>query len=427
MRLRLVVLASLLTALAAGTLPAVGQAAPRHNHGLTINVIPHSIQAGDDVTIYGRLKGTNASGQTIVLYQHLDGFGGGYTKMAQTTTRSGGFYEFPESNVLTNRSWFVAGPDNTHSRTVFERVAAQVSTPVASSPDFDTNRPFVFTGSVTPPVHAGDRVLLQQQINGSDDWRTLEVRRLNRASDYRFVYRFRTPGERDIRVVFRGDHRNIKGVSDAVSVTIQQAEVRGFTITSSSRIINYGSLAVISGVLDQPGTTTPESGKEVVLCGRTADQRRFACSQVTTTGSNGSYSFTVAPPQDELYQVRPSLPPKRRTAVLFEGVRDIVTMGASSTTSTVGGTVTFSGTVTPNKAGHVIYLQRLGKDNEWHTVKVTLVRSNSTYLFTWTFRSAGSRQFRARITSDEHDVGAASPPVTMSVGSAPASSLPPAT
>lgn len=424
MRLRLIALASLLTALAVGSVPAIGQAAPRHNHGLTIHVIPHSIQAGDDVTIYGRLTGPNASGQTIVLYQHLAGFGGGYTRVGQTTTGSRGFYEFSESDVLTNRSWFTTGPDSTHSRTVFERVAALVSTPVASSTTFDTNHPVVFTGSVTPPVHASDRVLLQQQINGTDDWRTLKVGRLNSASDYRFVYRFRTPGERDIRVVFPGDRRNTKGVSDAVSVAIQQAEVRGFTITSSSPIITYGSSAVISGVLDKPGTTTPESGTAVVLCGRTADQLTFTCNQVATTGNDGSYSFTVSPPQNELYQVRTSLPPKRHTALLFEGVRDVVTMSASSTTSTVGGKVTFTGTVTPDKAGRVIYLQRLGRDGDWHSVEIAVVRSNSTYQFSWTFGSAGSKEFRARITSDEHNVGAASPPVTITVSPAPPSALP---
>jgi hypothetical protein len=420
MRLRFVVLASLLTALVAGTVPAAGNAAPRHNHGLTINAIPHSIQAGDSVLVYGRLKGGMVGGQPIVLYQHLDGFGGGYVAVANATTDSHGFYRFTEDDVLTNRSWFTRGPDHTHSRTVRERVEALVSPPTTTSSTIDTNHRVVFTGTVSPPVHAGDRVLLQQQINGSDDWRTLKIGRLNRASSYTIVTRFRVPGERDLRVVLPGDRRNVKSVSDTTTITVQQAQVNGFTINTSDPIINFGDSATISGVLSGTSSSVP-----VTLCSRAADQRRFTCGQVAMT-TNGSYSFTVSPPVNELYQVRTNLPPKRHTAVLFEGVKDIVTMNASSSSVPEGGTVTFTGTVTPDKAGHAIYLQRLGKDNDWHTVDVGRVRHDSSYQFSWTFGSSGTREFRARIPSDEHNVGAASAPVTINVTPAPTSSLPPA-
>ncbi len=195
MRLRFTVLALLLTALVAGALPAVGSAAPRHNHGLTINAIPHSILAGEDVLVYGHLKGGTVSGQSIVLYQHLAGFRGGYVPVASTKTDSRGFYEFTESNVSSNRSWFTRGPGNSHSRTVYERVAALVTPPTTSSSTIDTNHRVVFTGSVAPAIHAFDRVLLQEQVGGTDDWRTLKVARLDRASNYSIAYRFRVAGE----------------------------------------------------------------------------------------------------------------------------------------------------------------------------------------------------------------------------------------
>ena len=55
----------------------------------------------------------------------------------------------------------------------------------------------VFTGSVTPAVHAFDRVLLQRQVNGTDDWRTVKVARLDRNSNYAIPYRFRVPRSAD--------------------------------------------------------------------------------------------------------------------------------------------------------------------------------------------------------------------------------------
>lgn len=427
MCLRLAVLASVLTTLAGVGVPGLVSAAPRHNHGLTINATPDPILAGEGVTIYGQLNETPVASQTIVLYHHIAGSGSGYTPVSRTTTDSNGFYEFTraEGVVMTNRNWFVreAGKPRVHSRTIRERVAALVSLS-ASATSADTNHAIVFSGHVTPN-HASEHVLLQEQTGSGDDWRTLDRGSLGPDSNYAISYRWRVPGERDVRVVFPGDDRNIRGESDPAEVTIQQTQAPRFSINTSAPIINYGQSATISGVLDVPGTTTPEPDTAVKLCGQTAGQSRFVCNSATMTKADGSYSFTVAPTENELYQARTSLPPRRHSAVLIEGVRDVVTMTASSTSSTVGGQVTFTGTVTPDKAGHAIYLQRLGTDGDWHTVEVGHLNTGSTFQFSWTFGTAGTKQFRARITSDRRNVGGASPPVTITVAPAPASSLPP--
>jgi hypothetical protein len=72
----------------------------------------------------------------------------------------------------------------------------------------------------------------------------------------------------------------------------------------------------------------------------------------------------------------------------------------------------------------VIYLQRLGEDGDWHAVEIGRVKHDSTYQFAWTFGSAESQTFRARIISDKRNVGAASNKVTVNVTEAPISSLP---
>jgi len=110
--------------------------------------------------------------------------------------------------------------------------------------------------------------------------------------------------------------------------------------------------------------------------------------------------------------------------VLFQGVQDVVTVQSSSSTSTVGGQVTFSGSVSPDKAGHVIYLQKLGSDDDWHTVQVSTVTASSTFQFGWTFGTAGTKEFRARITGGPANVGGASPAVTIDVTQPALSSLP---
>jgi hypothetical protein len=416
MRIRLAVLASVVTTLVAVALPSVVTAAPRHNRGLTINAIPNPILAGEGVFIYGYLYTGPVAGQTIVLYHHLAG-SPGYTKVSQTTTDARGFYEFPraEDVVMTNRSWFVReqGVHRIHSRTVYERVAALVSIPSPSTTSAVTGQPVEFTGHVTPD-HSGERVILQEQNGTSDDWHDLKSGFLGPGSNYAITYRWSLAGDHDVRVLFPGDFRNIRGASDAVTVTVEQKQVPGFTITSSAQLTQYGQPVTISGVLDQPGSTTGEPNTPVTLWARNGYQSQFVPVADTITGADGSYSF--APPMpayNTLYLVRTTLAPHRHTAVLFEGVRDVVTLTPSSTTSTVGGRITFTGTVLPNQTGNVIYLQRLGPDGDWHNVEIRVVQYGSTFAFAWTFGKAGTYEFRARIASDHANVGGASTPPTV--------------
>src|ERR1700755_3199554 len=156
MRPRLVALASLLAALVAIGGPAVANAAPRHNHGLTINATPNPILAGEGVLIYGQLRGTDIGHKPILLYHRIAG-APRFTLVGVTRTDSHGFYEFTraEGVVLTRRSWFVGNP---HSGTLHERVQALV-TLAASATSTDTNHPITFTGTVTPN-HRFQRVLL---------------------------------------------------------------------------------------------------------------------------------------------------------------------------------------------------------------------------------------------------------------------------
>ena len=71
MRPRFAMLASLVAALAVAVAPGVAGAAPKHNHGLTINATPNPIVSGQGVLIYGQLKGSPVAGQPIVLYHRV--------------------------------------------------------------------------------------------------------------------------------------------------------------------------------------------------------------------------------------------------------------------------------------------------------------------------------------------------------------------
>ncbi len=433
MRPRFVMLCSALSAVALPAAPGLAAAAPHHNRGLTINATPNPILSGEGVLIYGQLKGTGDAGKTVVLYHHISDRGHpGYQIIGQTTTDSFGFYKFTreEGVVRTNRSWFtrLAGDPTVHSRTVYERVEALVSltsgTSGSGTVNGVTNHPLTFAGHVDPN-HAGERVYLQARSLGSDDWHALASGRLGAGSNYSITIHPRVAGTREVRAVFRGDDQNVRGVSDPLTVTIQQAQNPAFTINSATPVISYGSPATITGTL-LSSTATPAPSTAVTLCDRLADQSQFTCSQATTTGTDGSYSFTVSPTHNAVYYVRTVLPPARRTSALFIGVKDLITLSASSA-GTVGQSDTFSGTVTPDKSGKLVYLQRLGSDGDYHTVQVTQVQANGSYSISRVFGTAGSKTFRTRILGGEFNLGAASTPVTVTVAlPTSTASLPPA-
>jgi hypothetical protein len=428
MRLRIAVLASLMSTLVAVAMPAAASAAPRHNRGLTINVTPKPIIAGEGVLIYGQLNGNNVAGQRIVLYHHISDSHQGFTQIGTTTTDGHGFYEFTraEGIVETNRSWFVrqAVAPGVHSRTIHERVMALVSL-AADKTSADTFHPIVFSGHVDPN-HRFERVFLQQQVGSGDDWKTLKSTRLGPASNYSVAYRFRIAGDHDVRVLFPGDRRNIKGVSDPLTVTIQQAQVPDFTIGSSAPIIDFGQSATISGTLYAKGTKTPEPTTPVTLCGRTLPAVQFTCDTAGVTGTDGSYGFNVTPVHNEVYVVETTLTPHRLTAKLFQGVRDAVSLSATSSSVTAGQQVMFTGSAMPDKTGDVVYLQRFGADHDWHTVAVRLIEPGSTFKFVRVFGTAGAKTFRALIPGDPGNVGGSSASVTVTVSLPPVSSLPPA-
>jgi hypothetical protein len=413
MRTRLVVLASVLCGLTTLAAPTMA-AAPSHNRGLTINVTPNSILAGEGVFIYGQLDGADIANQRIVLYHRINPQQR-FSVVGTTTIDDHGFYEFTraEGIVRTNRSWFVGGPGATHSRTVHERVAALVT--LSSDKITDTTFHHVILGGSVYPAHRYQHVLLQvQEGQNGNGWRTIAHTSTGPDSRFDFNHVFRIPGDYTLRALFPGDPRNIAGASDSVTLVIQQAQIPSFTINTSEPIVPVGHPVSISGVLDRPGTTKPLANIPVTLWGHQEGTREEALA-TTVTGKDGSYSFTQTPVRNTVYLVSETLKRKTHSALLFEGAQDVVSASSSSSTATVGGSVTIRGTVTPDKQGHWIYLQRLGADDRWHAVEGTVVGSGSTYSFTYTFGQAGSAQLRARIFGGPENIGSASPAMSVTV------------
>ena len=282
-----------------------------------------------------------------------------------------------------------AAPARVHQHHHPVRIAATVSLDQPSG-DLTTATPIAFTGKVAP-ASAGHRILLQRQAGLlGDRWVPIDGGFVRTDGSYSIVHRFRVPGDRTLRTLLLPNRRTLRSPSTPISITVQQLQVAGFTIGSSAQPIDFGQSVTISGTLTGGANTS------VTLFARDEWRGRLHAIATGTTDATGAYSFTQSPPRNAVYQVRVTSDPHKRTARLFQGVRDVVSIAASTTTGTVGDVVTFSGTVQPNRSGHAILLLRLD-GGVWRTVAVARVGDGSTYSIPFTLAAAGTAQYRTLV------------------------------
>lgn len=382
-------------------------AAPHHNKGLTIAATPNPIVAGDGVEIYGALTGTTVADQPIQLWHKIAG-AKKFTKISSTKTNGDGLYTFTrvEGKVLTNRDWYVTGPDKTHSKTIEEKVHSSL-TFAESVANTVTGHKVVFKGTITP-VHVHETVRLQEQ--GSlygDTWHTIATTKSTSAGAFTLRKRFSVPNNYTLRAEVGSDARNIASSSDSVTLNVQQKENPDFTLNTSAPIIAEGSSADLSGLLSA-ATSTPTA---VELYSSTAGGK-FKKVTGGTTGLGGSYSFTVSPVHNTVYQVRSA---KAHTSKLYEGVADVISPDYSTLAPTLGSAITVTGTVSPSKDGHWIYLQELRPSGAWATIVGGKVTTGSAFSLSYAFGQAGTYTVRVRIFGGPENVGGASTPTVITV------------
>jgi hypothetical protein len=386
---------------------------------ININVAPRQITAGDSVLVFGRLhcrRRVGDAGKVVKLFQHERGVPG-FTLVGSTTTDVGGFYELQPPNVVTNRAFFVRSHGAQSGRRAV-RVAAEVTltgppegTQILTGP---ANK-VTFTGTVSP-ADAGALVVLQRQnaVTG-DEWHRIDRGVVAPGGTFTIVHTFVVPGNANIRVLVRSQGRNIPSPSNVLTYEISQAQNPALTINASANPIAFGQAVTISGVL-AGGAKVP-----VTLLART-DQQGFAPVAQTTTDAVGNYAFPPqAPVNSTFYEVQGA---GKTSAVLYEGVKDVLTAQVSQTTIEAGGTLTFSGAVAPDHTGHVIYLERQNASGDgFHVVQVGRVMAGSVYSIAHTVYVPGTKVFRVMIPGGPENEGAASQPFVVNVTPAPASAL----
>jgi hypothetical protein len=294
---------------------------------------------------------------------------------------------------------------------VHERVSAEISLTGPDNQDLQTGTPYTFSGTVSPP-HTGERVLLQRSA-GDDRWHTIDRARIGAGGAYTIVHRFAVPGDAGLRVAFPGDRRNSASASTELSDTVSQKQNPDLTLNSSADPISEG------GSTDLSGTLAGVSAPTLVTLYSHVHQRNWAPVATTQTDASGNYTFAGQMPVfSTFYQVRGA---GKASAVLYEGVHDVVTATASATTVNAGDSVTFSGSVAPDKTGHVIVLERRNANgNGWHVVERARIATGSTFSIVHRVAEPGTKTFRVRIPGGPQNLAGVSGPFTITVNPAAA-------
>ena len=262
----------------------------------------------------------------------------------------------------------------------------------------------LFTGTVSPS-YTGRKVVLQREASSStEEWRAIDTGSVNSNHEFTIAHIFRVPGDANIRVVAPRTNVNGPGATETRSYVIEQPQNPNLTINVSSNPISEGQSVEITGIAKGVANGT------VTLMARTSASPKPAPVASVKTDSGGNYKFTQTPATNTFYHVTDAT---ASSSLVFEGVRYVLTpisQPAPSTSVQAGVALTFTGTVSPNHAGHAIYLER-GFGVGYAVAEVSHVNAKGEYSLSHAFFTPGSFKVRVKIPGDPENVGSSTPPV----------------
>lgn len=401
------------------------------------------IANGESATVFGTLKcpqPAQAAGRLITLFQQSapkPGFAavGTATTEATKDPRVAAFQVTPP--VFTTNSVFYAVSEGAQSAHRAIRVSAQITvgppTPPEGTQLFTAGGPrphrhnrVTFAGEVSA-LDAGAVVTLQREsATATEEWRAIDRSTVDPLGKYSIVHSFLVAGDANIRVVVHPRRINAPSATAPTSYEISQVQNPALTIESSVDPLLYGQPAAIKGVVAGATANTPVT---LLAHSRTPKGSDFVPVATGQTRDGGSYEFTQTPLTNTAYRVSAST---TKSAVLFEGVKYALTVAPTPSTIQAGQPATFSGSVLPALAGHVVYLERQNSLKlGWHVVDVGTVGAPAKvgdaapFSIVHAFYSPGVDHLRIQIPGDPGNQGAAGAAFDLNVTPSPAAALRP--
>jgi hypothetical protein len=400
------------------------------------------ITAGESTTILGTLTcpgNEAAAGRQVAFYQRA-GNHGGYALVGSATT---------EATAQANRAAFAFTPPTFEVNSVFFatsqgaksahraiRVAPVVTptppTPVEGARLFTgvgrrlrVQNTVTFAGKVSPIAAGADVALQREYATANEEWHRIgPIGHVDRNGEYSITHTFAVPGDANLRVIVHPRNGlNVPAASTPVSYEISQSQHPQLTIQSTADPLIWGHSAGIEGVVKGAADKTP-----LTLLAHVKGAK-FVPVATGQTGPGGAYEFTQTPLVNTYYKVTDA---STSSAVLFEGVKYALTVSSTPSSTAATQPATFSGTVMPPLAGHVVYLERQGSLGlGWHVIDIGTLAAPlhagepASFSIAHSFLATGPARLRIKVPGDPGNQGIASPAFELNVTPAPAPLLKP--
>jgi hypothetical protein len=265
------------------------------------------------------------------------------------------------------------------------------------------------------PADEGAEVWLErEQATSTEEWGVIHKGTVKAGGVFEFLHTFTVPGVANFRALVRPHGIfDVRGISAPIgSYVINQIQNPNLTIKSSTNPISYGAPITIEGVVKGG------AGKPVTLLSHARGVNTFSPAATTVAGPSGEYKFVQAPLVNTFYRATGS---GLNSAVLVEGVKYLLTGGASATKVLSGQKLTFSGTVTPAHKGKAVYLERENLfGHGFHVADIgEVLFPLNTFSIEHVFHGSGKQVFRLHVPGDIENQGLSTPAFTIEVMPSP--------
>lgn len=189
------------------------------------------------------------------------------------------------------------------------------------------------------------------------------------------------------------------------------------SITPPARAVASGTTITVGGTVKQSGDGSPVAGQPVQLLVRRRATTAWSVVATVTSSSTGQIAVSHRPVWNADYAVRYPGGGVRLgadSAVAAVDVRQTVSAVLDRTSTSLGGTASVSGSVSPAHAGQRVVLQRL-VDGTWRDVASAALSSTSSYRFSIKPPSRGTFTFRVSRAADPDHAAGVSPTCTLQV------------
>jgi 5-hydroxyisourate hydrolase-like protein (transthyretin family) len=296
----------------------------------TISVTPSTTTpaVGQPFTFSGYLTDTNGtplSGKTLDLeVQYPNGNSTAWESLGQTTTDANGHYNVTYTEQTSGEYWYefwYYGNGNYATTSGGAYIAVGTLEPTTLSLNSSVTNPavgqsFTLSGYLTnangTPL-AGQEIALSRSVDGQ--YSIPATRFTDQNGYYSFNWSENTQGSYRYAVTYNGDQNHTLSVG-AVELTVGAPTPTQLSLTTSNSNPAVNKTFTLSGTLKSNGTTL--SGRQIILLS-VDPSGTWTNLGTATTGTNGSYSFTVSEASPGHYGYQTDFPGDTTYSVSYAG------------------------------------------------------------------------------------------------------------